>query len=119
MSVTADPRPRITGEGRLAGARCTRCGHALLREQPRCARCRGATEPAQFGPEGTIWAHTVVHIPAFPGQDVPYELAYVDLDAGPRLLLQLRSGGGRACVGARARIAGRSEAGDPIGEVLG
>ena len=112
-----DPRPAIVEDGGrhlLAGGRCTACGHALLRAVPRCSRCRGTVEPARYGPEGRIWATTVVHI----GDDAPYALAYVDLDAGPRVLLRLRTGGAPAAIGDRVRLAAPTASGSATGEVV-
>jgi len=118
--VPADPRPRIVAEGGaqlLAGGRCRRCGHALVRVFPRCPRCRGEIEPASFGPEGEIWSFTVIHIPPGPGADAPYALAYVDLDDGPRVLVRTDPEAPLQ-VGARARLGALSDAGDPTAEVI-
>ena len=117
----ADPRPVVVEEdGRhvLAGARCVACGHALARPAPRCTRCRGPVEPERFGPEGRIWATTVVHIPSEPGGEAPYALGYVDLDAGPRLLLRLHTPTRAAAIGDRVRLTAPTPAGNPAGEVL-
>ncbi len=117
----ADPRPAVVDDGGrhlLAGARCVACGHALPRVVPRCSRCRGPVEPTRFGPEGTIWATTVVHIAAKPGGDAPYTLAYVDLDDGPRLLLRLDVGAGRAGIGDRVRLTASTAEGNAAGELL-
>jgi uncharacterized OB-fold protein len=85
-----DPRPRIVSAGDqwvLAGCRCTSCGYALAFQGPRCPRCHGPVESAAFGPDGTVWASTVVHL-ELPELTPPYGLAYVDLDKGPRILVQ-------------------------------
>ncbi len=115
-----DPRPRIVADNGgyyLAGGRCTANGHPLTRLFARCPRCRGEVESARFGPEGTIWATTRVHIPAFPGDDVPYVLAYVDLDDGPRVLLRLTNTPDGAAVGDRVRLGAETESGNPTGTV--
>jgi uncharacterized protein len=117
----ADPRPVVVEEqGRhlLAGGRCLPGGHALGRPLPRCPRCRGEVAPARFGPDGAVWAVTVVHVPAQEGDEVPYTLAYVDLDAGPRLLVRLDESLAPARVGARVRLTASSPAGDPAAEML-
>jgi uncharacterized OB-fold protein len=117
----ADPRPAVVDDGGrhvLAGACCAACGHALARVVPRCSRCRGPVEPARFGPEGTIWATTVVHIAARPGGEAPYTLAYVDLDDGPRLLLRLDVGAARAAIGDRVRLTAPTAEGNAAGELL-
>ena len=115
--AVADPRPGIVEQGGrhvLLGGRCVSCGHALARRTPRCPWCRSAVEPAAFGPDGVIWAVTVVHVTAG-DRDVPYTLAYLDLDDGPRLLVQLDR---PAAVGDRARLAAPTPGGDPAAEVL-
>ena len=118
---SADPRPAVVEDGGrhlIAGARCVACGHALARAVPRCSRCRGPVEPKRFGPDGVIWATTVVHIPAEPGGEAPYALAYVDLDAGPRVLLRLETGGARATIGDRVRLAPPTTSGSAAAELV-
>jgi uncharacterized OB-fold protein len=118
----ADPRPLVVEAGGahlLAGASCVACGHALARAAPRCSRCRGPVEPARFGPDGSIWATTVVHVAAEPGDELPYTLAYVDLDDGPRILLRLDTGTDRAAIGDRVRLTAPTPAGNPAGELIG
>ena len=106
----ADPRPVIV-DGMLEGGRCVTCSHALLFARPRCPRCGGEVVPERFGPEGSVWAVTVVHVPSRPDEEVPYTLAYVDLDDGPRVLARLDA----ACpVGGRVRLTGPG----PAAEVL-
>jgi uncharacterized OB-fold protein len=115
-----DPRPHIVAEGGayyVAGGRCIANGHPLMRLFDRCPRCRGEVEAARFGPAGTIWATTRVHIPAFPGDAVPYVLAYVDLDEGPRVLLRLTNTPDGAAVGDRVRLGAQTDAGNPTGTV--
>jgi uncharacterized protein len=81
----ADPRPRVV-DGRVAGWRCANCRHAVAQQSPWCPSCAAATlEPESFGPGGTVWASTVVHLPVGEWQP-PFGLAYVDLDDGPRVL---------------------------------
>lgn len=112
--LPADPRPVVREHDehqRLDGGRCQACGHAVALRLPRCPRCAGDVAPAWFGPDGSIWALTVVHVPARAGDAVPYTLAYVDLDAGPRLLAHVEGDGAR--VGARVRLVATTAAGDP------
>jgi uncharacterized OB-fold protein len=110
-----DPRPWVTGSV-LFGARCTACGHAHAVAVPRCTRCRaGSLEPAPFGPDGTVWSTTTLHV-ASGGRSAPYTLAYVDLDDGPRVLAHVS--GGPLPVAARVRLAGTTAFGDPLVEML-
>lgn len=112
-----DPRPNLVHEGEafyLDGGRC-RAGHALIHAFPRCPRCGAEVAPARFGPEGSVWSFTTVHIEGGGDGDPPYTLAYVDLDEGPRALLRV---GGEPSVGARVRLAGNTAGGNPYGEVI-
>lgn len=120
MTVPADPRPRLVesgGDWLLAGHRCVACGYRLAFARPWCPVCRAATEPARFGPAGTVWAGAVQRVPV-PGLEPPAVFAYLDLDDGPRVLVQ-----GDAALdaerppapGTRLRLSGVSEAGNPLG----
>jgi uncharacterized OB-fold protein len=104
-----DPRPVIAGSA-LQGARCAACRHPHALRVARCTHCRAAAlEPASFGPDGTVWSTTTLHV-ASNGRRAPYTLAYVDLDDGPRVLAHVDAPVG---VGARVRLAGKTEHGDP------
>ncbi|HVW34089.1 MAG TPA: OB-fold domain-containing protein [Acidimicrobiia bacterium] len=83
--AVADPRPRLV-DGLVGGWRCQRCNHAVAQESPWCPVCSAAPlQPATFGPGGTVWAGTLVHLPV--GEwPPPFGLASVDLDDGPRVL---------------------------------
>ena len=117
-SPQPDPRPRVTeagGEPRLEGARCRR-GHPLPGRFRRCPRCGSDVGPELFGPVGTIWSFTVLHVASDPAEEVPYALSYLDLDDGPRVLVRIC--GPTPRVGDRARLLAPSSAGDPRAEVL-
>jgi uncharacterized OB-fold protein len=111
-----DPRPRLVeagGRWLLEGARCAGCAHPVAVAHPRCPVCGGRLLPARFGPEGTVWASTVVRVPVA-GRRPPYGLAYVDVDGGPRVLVHVDGpAGGPVPVGARVALAGPGPAGDP------
>lgn len=79
----------------------------------RCPECRGPVDEAVFGPEGTVFSSTTVHV-ALPGRKVPYVLAYVDLDAGPRILAHVVAGDVGAPPGQRVRLVGITDEGDPL-----
>ena len=64
-----------------------------------------------FGPDGTVWAHTTLHI-SVGGRAPGYTLAYVDLDDGPRILAHVD--GGKPSVGSRVRVTGTTPEGDPL-----
>lgn len=78
-------------EGRLVFQRCA-CGHAFLparRECPACLRPEPAWERASGKGRLVSWVvyHTAYH-PAFEGR-LPYNVALVELDEGPRLLTNI------------------------------
>ncbi|MCD4524245.1 Zn-ribbon domain-containing OB-fold protein [Nocardioides sp. cx-173] len=76
-----------TREGRIALCRCTECGSWLGRPLERCHVCAGPTAFADVAGTGTIYTFIVVHRPVIPAYAdlVPYVIAVVELDEGPRL----------------------------------
>lgn len=115
-----DPRPEIrrtaAGDWIVAGRRCRTCAEPVAYSWPRCPSCGSEVEPADFGPQGTVWSSTVVRI-AVPGHTPPYSLAYVDLEDGPRVLAHVASEES-APIGALVRLTGSSDAGDLQVEVV-
>ena len=112
---TADPRPRIVSEGgdlQLAGARCERCGYRLAVDVGGCPSCGGPLTEARYGPNGRVWAVTGVHVPV-QDRPIPYRLAYVDLDDGPRILAHIVDGDEPIAVGDRVTLTTITAAGDP------
>lgn len=63
-----------------------------------------------------MWAVTILHV-ASDDREVPYTLAYVDLDEGPRLLVHVVDASG-AAIGDRVRVVAATAAGDPAVETL-
>jgi uncharacterized OB-fold protein len=91
--VQADPENRPFFEGARAGElrvqRCRRCGHHQLYARLHCAACGGdALAWTAVPPRGVVYSFTVVRRApnAAYAADVPYVIALVDLDAGPRLM---------------------------------
>lgn len=114
LASAPDPRPRVVGEGaavHIAGARCNSCGYRLAVDLGGCPDCGGALAAADYGPGGIVWAHTDVHV-AVQDRPLPYRLAYVDLDDGPRILAHVAGGDGLA-VGDRVLLSGTTDEGDP------
>ncbi|MFK8024894.1 MAG: Zn-ribbon domain-containing OB-fold protein [Ilumatobacter sp.] len=101
----ADPRPLVVGTT-IAGSTCTACGHRSTRRDPRCERCLSDTVESAFGPGGTVWSASTVHI-RVGDRTPPFVLAYVDLDGGPRVLAHLD--GPEPNVGDSVRVTGTSE----------
>jgi uncharacterized OB-fold protein len=111
-----DPRPRTqAGNGviRVDGWRCGACGYAVAVTAPRCPRCRGPLEPEAYGPDGHVWASTVVHV-ELPGRTPPYALTYVDLEHGPRVLGHVAGEARRVRAGTPVRLVGLSTDGDLV-----
>jgi len=80
------------GRGEIVLQRCTACG--LVQHKPRalCVRCLTDTiEHFVASGRGTIHTFTVTHqnmVPPFSGQ-LPYVLAYVELEEGPRVFTNI------------------------------
>lgn len=96
------PLPQVDEENRWFWEACTRhelvlqkCGQCrTLRFYPRalCPRCLSAsTEYVQASGRGTVYTFTVTHQNQAPGfrDELPYVMAYVQLDEGPRLLTNI------------------------------
>jgi hypothetical protein len=77
-----------TLEGRLVVQRCTVCGHHQLYARAHCLKCRSPVEWVAASGRGTVYSYTVIRqnfSRAF--RDLlPYVVALVDLDEGPRLM---------------------------------
>jgi uncharacterized OB-fold protein len=76
---------------RLEASRCTGC--AALHFPPRaiCPSCRSREmQPHNLSGRGTVYSYTLVYqAPEGFGDYVPYAVALVDLEEGPRLTAQL------------------------------
>lgn len=79
-------------EGRLELQRCTACETAQFYPRPHCAACGSpALEPLVASGSGSVFTFTINHrapTPAY-GADGPYVIALVDLDEGPRMMVNL------------------------------
>ena len=85
------PHWAAANEGRLVVQRCARCGNHQLYPRPHCLRCRGPVEWVEASGHGTVYSFTVIrqnfsrsfrHL-------IPYVVALVDLDEGPRLMTNM------------------------------
>lgn len=107
------------GRGVLSVQRCTACG--LLRHYPRpmCPACRGtAVEWTPVRGTGTVHTFTVTHRAFHPAWEVPYAVATITLDEGPRLVTDLPAEDTDAVrVGARVEVFFDRDA-DPSGEIV-
>ena len=71
------------GEPYLEGHRCQSCGAVFLGARDNCSKCgaRGKMEAFRLGNRGKLYSYSIVHR-SFPGIEVPYVSAIVDLDDG-------------------------------------
>lgn len=114
-SGAADPRPRAAerdGTVTIAGRRCTACRYPTAQDTGVCPLCRGPLEDAAFGPDGEVFASTVLQV-RVPGHRPPTGVAYLVLDDGPRILVHT-PGDRPLPPGARARLTSVTGAGDLV-----
>ena len=71
------------GDPYLEGFACKACGAIFLGERKVCSKCgaRDQLEARRLADTGTLYAYSIVHR-SFPGIEVPYVSAIVDLDGG-------------------------------------
>jgi uncharacterized protein len=71
------------GEPYLEGHRCKACGAVFLGERSVCSKCgtRDQIEAIRLSDQGRLHVYSIVHR-SFPGIDVPYVSAVVDLEGG-------------------------------------
>jgi len=91
MSETATkPLPAVAylkipddGDPYLEAHKCQECSAIYLEERENCAKCgaRSKFERIRLANTGKLYAYTIVHR-SFPGVEVPYISAVVDLDGG-------------------------------------
>jgi len=90
---TAKPLPAVdflkipeSGEPYLEGMKCKSCGAIYLGARAVCSKCgaRDQLEPHRLATKGKLYAYSIVHR-SFPGVEVPYISAVVDLEGGGTL----------------------------------
>ena len=71
------------GDPYLEGQKCGVCGAIFLGERSTCSSCgaRDKLEAFRLANQGTLHVYSIVHR-SFPGIDVPYVSAIVDLEGG-------------------------------------
>jgi uncharacterized OB-fold protein len=78
-----------TAEGRLLLRHCDDCDTVIWYPRPFCPACGGFnTSWIEASGRGKVYAFTIVHRNGMPGwrEALPYVVAYVELDEGPRVL---------------------------------
>jgi len=70
----------------LEGHKCKNCGSIFLGERNVCSSCfsRDTIEPIKLSNTGKLYSYSIV-FRSFPGIEVPYISAIVDLDGGGTL----------------------------------
>ena len=99
MADYSKPLPRITRlnrplfegtkQGELRLQRCVPCGHHWFPPSSHCPRCLSPEyEWAAVSGRGRLWSWIVMHQRYFPSfeADLPYVVAFVQLDEGPFLM---------------------------------
>ncbi len=90
MSEEARPLPAVPylklpedGDPYLEGHKCGSCGSIFLGEREVCSKCgtRGSFDAVKLSNQGKLYVYSIVHR-SFPGIEVPYVSAIVDLDGG-------------------------------------
>src|SRR5581483_890442 len=89
-AITEDGAPWWDGcrQGELRAQRCGACGHLRWPPSVLCPACLAeGGEWVRLSGRGTVWSFIVVHRPQHPAffGDVPYNVAVVELEEGPRL----------------------------------
>lgn len=90
MSESSKPLPaadfiKLPEDGKpyLEGHRCRSCGATYLGVRSVCSKCfaRDQMEAVPLRDSGTLYSYSIVHR-SFPGVEVPYVSAIVDLEGG-------------------------------------
>ncbi len=91
--TNAKPLPAVdflkipeTGEPYLEGLKCKNCSSIYLGPRTVCSKCGARDQLAahRLGTTGKLYAYSIVHR-SFPGVEVPYISAIVDLEGGGTL----------------------------------
>lgn len=72
-----------TNDPYLEGHKCGNCGAVFLGERDNCSSCgaRDQMNPVRLSNKGKLYSYSIVHR-SFPGIEVPYISAIVDLEEG-------------------------------------
>ncbi len=90
QAATGGPLPVVPflkipddGDPYLEAQRCASCGAIFLGERSTCSSCgtHGQLEAKRLSNRGNLYVYTIVHR-SFPGIEVPYVSAIVDLEGG-------------------------------------
>jgi len=75
----------------LEGSKCKKCGSNFFPPRCVCTACKSDDlEPFQFAGKGKVYSYTTIYqTPDTFDKQVPYIVALIDLDSGPRITAQL------------------------------
>ena len=81
-------------EHRLSFQKCSKCSQIRYPIGPMCPACHSLDfEWVESTGKGTIYSYTVVHHQTHPAFKVPYTVALVEMEEGPRVVAELRGDG--------------------------
>jgi uncharacterized protein len=95
-----------TQDGKVVVQACTKCGYLRWPPGPLCNECLSSdTEWKEISPTGTLWSYAVYHRAMNPRfkNEIPYTVALVELDDGPRMYGRLVGNTTNVAVGAPVR----------------
>ncbi|MPZ23110.1 MAG: hypothetical protein GEU28_06110 [Dehalococcoidia bacterium] len=80
------------GSPYLKGVKCPQCGTYFLGERLACSKCSHAEgfEPVKLSTNGEVYVYSIVH-QSFPGAEVPFVAAIVDLPEGVPIRCNIRN----------------------------
>ncbi|MFD2415857.1 Zn-ribbon domain-containing OB-fold protein [Amycolatopsis pigmentata] len=92
--VTVETKPfwDATASGRMLLPRCTECATVIWYPRSWCPACLSREiEWIEASGRGTVYSHSTVRRGAMPpfNEALPYVLAYVELEEGPRMLTNI------------------------------
>ncbi|MGI9345944.1 MAG: Zn-ribbon domain-containing OB-fold protein [Gammaproteobacteria bacterium] len=83
LPATACIKKDPTGSYYIEGFKCSECHAVYLGQRNNCSRCftRDRIEPVQLSNRGKLYTYAIVYR-SYPGVEVPYVSAVVDLEDG-------------------------------------
>jgi hypothetical protein len=111
-----DPTTAAFWEGarqhRLLIQKCGSCGAFQFYPRPFCIKCNARdVDWVEATGIGTVYSLSSVHIPPSPDFDVPYVVAIVQLEEGPKLMTNIVNG--PCSIGDSVRVVWQPGAGTP------
>jgi hypothetical protein len=74
----------------MTGYRCSQCGKVSLEKPDRCRCGSQALEAVELSGKGKVYTCTTLYAAAEPFEkDLPFQIAIVELDEGPRLTVRI------------------------------